>query len=90
MAALLTASKAADRDINAVNIKHIFMSHQVNAGWNHSIKTATKSFENKANFEHLRVTVINTNTLIYSWLNSRNGYYYLAQELCLPVLCLKL
>jgi hypothetical protein len=32
MAALLTASKAADRDINAVNIKHIFMSHQVNAG----------------------------------------------------------
>jgi hypothetical protein len=59
--------------------KYMLLSHPQNAGQNHEIKIATKSFENVAQFKYLGMTVTNQNLIlgeIKSRPNSGNAFYH--------------
>jgi hypothetical protein len=57
-------------------------SHQQNAGQNHNIQRANKSFESVEIFKHLRMTLINqTHTQDMSRLNSGTACYNSVQNL---------
>jgi hypothetical protein len=62
----------------------MLISRRQNAGQNHNIKTANRSFENVAQFIYLGTTVTNTNLVkeeIKRGLNSGNPCYHLIQNL---------
>jgi hypothetical protein len=70
--------------MNAAKTKYMFMTRHQNAGQNHDIKRANRSFVNMAEFRHLGTT--GTNQLfiheeIKSRLNSRNACYHLVQNI---------
>jgi hypothetical protein len=61
----------------------MLMSCHQNAGHNHNIKTANKSFESVARFKYLETTVINQNFIqeeIKRRLNSGNACYHSVQN----------
>jgi hypothetical protein len=47
--------------VNTEKIKYVVMFHHQNAGQNHNVLTANKSFENVTKFKHLGITVTNQN-----------------------------
>jgi hypothetical protein len=62
----------------------MLMSHHQNAGQNHDIKIANRSFENVAQFKHLATAVTNQNLIqeeIKRRLNSGNACYHSIQNL---------
>jgi hypothetical protein len=78
----------------------MLLSHHQNAGQNHDIKRANRSFENVAQFKHLGKTVTNQNLIqeeIKRRLNSGNSCYHsfqntlssrlLSRNVCLLVTC---
>jgi hypothetical protein len=68
------------------------VSRHQNAGQNHDIKIANRSFENVAQFEYLGMTVTDQNRIQEEFkrrLNSGNPCYHLTQNFCLSVCCLK-
>jgi hypothetical protein len=61
----------------------MLLSYHQNAGQNHDIKIADRSFENVAQFRHLGTTVINQNLIqeeIKRRLNSGNACYNSVQK----------
>jgi hypothetical protein len=62
----------------------MLLSHHQNAGQNHDIKIAIRSFENVAQFKYLGMTVTNQNLIqeeINRTLNSANASYHSIQNL---------
>jgi hypothetical protein len=59
--AVTGARKEVGLEVNAEKTKHVLLSRHQNAGQNHNIKTANKSFENMANFKYLGTIVTNQN-----------------------------
>jgi hypothetical protein len=58
---LIDASKEVGFEVNAEKTKYMLLSRHQNAGQNHSINIANRSFENVAQFRYLRTRVINQN-----------------------------
>jgi hypothetical protein len=50
-------------EVNAERTKYVLLSHHQNAGNNHDIKAANRSFENVAQFKYLGTTVTNKNSI---------------------------
>ena len=60
----------------------MFVPHEKNAGQNHNLKTANKSFENVVNFKGMTQTDQNSmNEETESSSNSENAYYHSVQNL---------
>jgi hypothetical protein len=55
------SSEEVGLELNTEKSKHALLSHHQNAGQNHDIKTANRSFENVAQFRYLVTTVRNQN-----------------------------
>jgi hypothetical protein len=53
----LIDTKEVGLEVNAEKTKYISLSHHQNAGQNHNIKIANRSFENAAQFKYLGMTV---------------------------------
>jgi hypothetical protein len=71
-------------EVNAENTKYMLLSRHQNAGQNHDIKIANRSFENVAQFKHLGTTVTNQNLIqeeIQRRLNYGNACYHSVQNL---------
>jgi hypothetical protein len=80
---LLDASKEVDLELNKEKTKYMLVSHSQKIGQKHSIKIATRSFENVAKFEYLGTTLTGQNCMhekINSKLNSGNACYHLVQS----------
>jgi hypothetical protein len=76
-------SKEVGLEINAEKTKYMLLSHHQNAGQNHDIKIADRSFENVAQFKYLGMTVTNQNLIdeIKRRLNLGNACHHSAQNL---------
>jgi hypothetical protein len=75
--ALLDASKEVGLEVNPEKSKYMLMSHSQKIGQKHSIKIASRSFEDVEKFKYLRTTQTDQNCLhkeIKSRLNSWNAY----------------
>jgi hypothetical protein len=82
--ALIDASKKLGLEVYADKAKYRFMSRHQNAGQNHDIKMANRSFENMAQFKYLGTRVTNENLIkeeIKRGLNSGNASYHLVQNI---------
>ncbi|PNF32523.1 hypothetical protein B7P43_G02444 [Cryptotermes secundus] len=66
---LIDAGKEAGLQVNAYKTKYMLLSRHQNAGQNHDIKTANRSFENVTEFNYFGTTV--TNHSIQEILSSR-------------------
>jgi hypothetical protein len=60
---IIDASKQVGLEENAEKIRYVLLSHHQNAGKNHNIKIANRSFEIVAQFTHLGTTVTNGNLI---------------------------
>jgi hypothetical protein len=60
---LIETSKEVVLEVNAEKTKCTLLSRYQNAGQNHDIKIANRSFENVAQFRYLRTTVTNQNLI---------------------------
>jgi hypothetical protein len=70
----------------------MLLSHHQNAGQNHGIKTANRSFENVAELKYFGMTVTRQNVIqedIKRRLNSGNACYHSVQNLSFPPLLSK-
>jgi hypothetical protein len=79
----IVASTEVGLEVNAEKTKYIFLSHHQNAGENHNIKTANRSFENEAQFKYLGTTVKNQNLVqeeIKRKSHSVNSCYHSVQN----------
>jgi hypothetical protein len=56
---VIDASKEVGLEVNAENTKCMLLSRHQNAGQNHNIKIANRSFENVGQFRYLRTIVNN-------------------------------
>jgi hypothetical protein len=90
--AFFAARKEVGLEVNAEKTKYMLLSRHQNAGQNHDIKIANRSFENVAHFKYLGMTVTNKNSIqeeIDRGLNSGNVCYHSVQKFCRLVCCLK-
>jgi hypothetical protein len=75
------------RDVQVVNTektKYMLLSRHLNAGRNHDMQIANKSFENVAQFRYFGTTITNQNLIqeeIKRRLNSGNACYHSVQNL---------
>jgi len=63
MEALLEVSREVGLEVNAEKSKYKVMSCHQNAGKNHNLLIANKSFENLARFQYFGMTVTNPNCI---------------------------
>jgi hypothetical protein len=56
---LIHDSKEVDLGVNTEKTKYILLSRHQNAGQNHDINIANRSFENVAHLKHLGTTITN-------------------------------
>jgi hypothetical protein len=73
------ASKEVCLEVNAEKTKYMLLSHHQNAGQNHDMKIANRSFENVLQFRYLGTTVTNQNLIheeIKRRLNLSNACYH--------------
>jgi hypothetical protein len=71
-------------EANAARTKYLLLSRHQNAGQNHDIKIANRSYQNVAQFKYLGTAVTNRSLIhdeIKSRLNSGNACYYSVQNL---------
>jgi hypothetical protein len=90
--ALIHSSKEAGLGVNTEKTKYMLISRHQNAGQNHNIKIANRSFENVAKFRYLRMTVINQDLIneeIKSRVNSGNTCYHSVENLVFSYLLCK-
>jgi hypothetical protein len=90
--ALIDASKEVGLEGNADKTKYILLSRHQNAGQNHYIKIAKRSFENVAQLKCLGTIVSNQNFIqgeIKRRLNSGDAYDHSVQNLLSPRLLSK-
>jgi hypothetical protein len=83
-AALVTASKDIDLEVNAGKTKNMVMFQDQQAGQNHNIKTGNKSFQWVEQFRYLGKPLKNQNSIhekIKSRVKSGNACYHLVQNL---------
>jgi hypothetical protein len=81
--ALNDISKEVDLEVNAEKTKYTLMCRHQNAGQNHNVKIANRSFENVAQFKYLGSTVSNQNMIqeeIKRRMNSGNACYHSVQN----------
>jgi len=81
---LVLASKENGLEINGDKTKYMFMSRDLDAGRNHSIKFDNSSFERVIEFKYLGTTITDHSSIqeeIKSRLNSGNACYHLVQNL---------
>jgi hypothetical protein len=84
MATLIEANKEVGLEVNTEKTKYMLLSRCQNAGQNHDIKIADRSFENVAQFRYLETTITNQNLIqeeIKRRLNSGNACYHSVQNL---------
>jgi hypothetical protein len=82
--ALLDATKEVGLEVNPEKTKYMLMSRSQKLRQKHSIKIATRSFQDVAKFECFGTTLTDRNHIqeeIKSRLNSRNACYRLVQSL---------
>jgi F0F1-type ATP synthase alpha subunit len=83
--AVIDASKEVGLEVNTEKTMCVLMYHHQNAGQNHNIKTANRSFENVVKFKYLGTIVTNQQRLIHEKikgrLNSGNACYCSVQNL---------
>jgi hypothetical protein len=73
---LIGVSKEVGLKVNSEKTKYMLMSHHQNAGQNHNIRMADRSFENVVQIKYLGTTVTNQNLIneeIKSRLNLGNA-----------------
>jgi hypothetical protein len=81
---LMDASEEIGLEANTEKTKYMLLSRHRNAGQNHDIKLANRSFENMAQFIYLGMTVTNQNLIqekIKRRLNSVDACYHSVQNL---------
>jgi hypothetical protein len=89
---LIDASNEVDLEVNAETPKYMLKYRHQNAGQNHNIKVANRSFENVAQFSYLGTTVTNQNLIeeeIKRRLNSGNACNHSVHNLSSPRLLFK-
>jgi hypothetical protein len=80
---LIGSSKEVNVEVNTEETKYTLLSHDQNAGQNHDIKVASRSFENVAQFKYLGMTVTNQTLIqeeIKRRLNASNACYHSVQN----------
>jgi hypothetical protein len=80
---LTDASKEVGLEINTEKTKYMLLPHHQNAGQNHGMRLATRSFENAAHFKYFGTTVTNQHLIqeeIKRRLNSGNACYHSVQN----------
>jgi hypothetical protein len=60
---LIDATKEVGLEVNAEKTKYMLLSRHQNAGQNHDIKIANRSFENVSQFKYLGTTIRNENMI---------------------------
>jgi hypothetical protein len=78
------ASKEVGLEVNAEKTMYIWLSRHQNAGQNHNIKVANRTFGNVAQFRYLGMTVTNQNFILEETkrrLNFGNACYHAVQNL---------
>jgi hypothetical protein len=81
---LIDASNEVGIEVNEEKTKYILLSSYQNAGQNHDIKIASRSFENVAQLKYLCMTVTNQNLIqeeIKRRLDSGNACYHSVHKL---------
>jgi hypothetical protein len=89
---VIDVSNEVGLEVNADKTKYILLSPHQNAGQNHEIKIANRSFENVAQFKYWGTTVPNKNLIqeeIKRKLNSGNARHHSVQNLSSLICCLK-
>jgi ribosomal protein S2 len=87
---LIDASKEVGLQVNTEKTKYMLPYRHQNAGQNHDMKTASRCFENVAQFRYLGTIVTNQNLIqeeIKRRLNSGNSCYH--SVIVFSVFCLK-
>jgi hypothetical protein len=89
---LFDASKEVGLVLNAEKTRYMLLSHHQNAGQNHGLQIANRSFENVAQLKYLEMKVTYQNLIqekIKRIINSGNACHHSVQNLLSSHLLLK-